>query len=272
MKKIALSERLSKDVSLITHRPVSEEAFKRATQIVDDVRSSGDKAVISYGELFNELRNGQVVFSKAECEEVCKRINVDTLGLFTRCCERVRQFAAAQRGSIREVEIDIQGGSVGHRIIPVNRAGCYVPGGRYPLVSSLIMSVVTARAAGVKDVWVATPRPSDEMLAASFIAGADGVIGVGGAHAIAALAYGFKDLKGCDCIVGPGNSFVTAAKHIVSSVVKIDMLAGPSELLVIADDTASPSLVAADLLAQAEHDTEAVPILISKLGVSPRQE
>jgi histidinol dehydrogenase len=125
------------------------------------------------------------------------------------------------------------------------------------------MTAVTARAAGVREVWLASPRPSDATLAAAAIAGVDGVLAVGGAQAIGAFAYGAGPIPRCDAIVGPGNRFVTAAKQLVSGRVAIDMLAGPSELLIIADDSADPAIIAADLLAQAEHDPDAIPMLVT---------
>jgi len=258
-----LQERDSSTIVSSAPRAVSEMALARATEIIAAVREKGDTAVLHYAQQFGELRDGRHLFTAHDCKEALSRIGGETRALLERCAERVAMFASAQRDALSDVEQGIPGGAAGHRIIPLERAGCYVPGGRYPLVSSLLMSVVTARAAGVAEVWVATPRPSDEMLAAAAIAGATGVIGVGGAHGIAALAFGFAGVPAVDCIVGPGNSYVTAAKLIVSSQLRIDMLAGPSELLVIADETASPVLVAADLLAQAEHDVEAVPVLVT---------
>ena len=154
------------------------------------------------------------------------------------------------------------GGRAGHDWIAVERAGVYAPGGRYPLPSSVLMGVVPARTAGVESVWVASPRPRPITLAAAAVAGADGLLSVGGAHAIAALAFGTL-VPAVDLIVGPGNRWVTAAKKHVFGEVGIDGLAGPSELVVIADAEADPRTVADDLIAQAEHDTDAVPILVS---------
>lgn len=134
---------------------------------------------------------------------------------------------------------------------------------QYPLPSSVLMTAVTARVAGVKNVWVASPRPVPVTVAAAYVAGADALLAVGGAQAIAALAYGVGSVPPCDVIVGPGNRWVTAAKALVSGRCAIDMLAGPSECLVLADDTADAATVAADLLAQAEHDTDALPILVT---------
>lgn len=263
MSQYLLFERAPESIQSSQPRPFSTEAQVRADRIVTAVRDRGDEAVLAFAREFGELREERALFSETECRQAIARIAPETVALLERSAARVRAFASAQRSALSEVEISIPGGAAGHRIVPLQRAGCYVPGGRYPLVSSLLMSVVTARVAGVEEIWVSTPRPSDEMLAAAAIAGATGVFSVGGAHGIAALALGFAGVAPCDCIVGPGNSYVTAAKFLVSAHVRIDMLAGPSELVVIADRSSSPALIAADLLAQAEHDPEAVPTLIT---------
>jgi phosphoribosyl-ATP pyrophosphohydrolase/phosphoribosyl-AMP cyclohydrolase/histidinol dehydrogenase len=157
----------------------------------------------------------------------------------------------------------VPGGSAGHWIAPVERAGCYAPGGRYPLPSSVLMTGLTARAAGVPEVWVASPRPAPITLAAAALAQADGFLAVGGAQAIAALAFGAGPVPACDAVVGPGNAYVTAAKQLVAGQVAMEGLAGPSELVILADQAADPALIAADLLAQAEHDPVAVPVLVA---------
>lgn len=179
---------------------------------------------------------------------------------------RARSLARAQlvqKQAITDAQLDIPGGSAGHTVAPVENAGCYAPGGRYPLPSSVIMTVTTARVAGCKNVWAASPRPNSVTLGAAYIAGADALLAAGGAHAIAGLAYGCGSIGPSDCVVGPGNQYVVAAKSMIAGRVAIDMLAGPSECLIIADDSASPAVVAADLLAQAEHDPQALPSLVS---------
>jgi phosphoribosyl-ATP pyrophosphohydrolase/phosphoribosyl-AMP cyclohydrolase/histidinol dehydrogenase len=185
--------------------------------------------------------------------------------LLERTASRIRDFATAQRACLRDLSVPIPGGFAGHECLPVAAAGCYAPGGRFPLPSSVLMTAVTARAAGVSKVWVASPRPTRATLAAAAIAGADGLLAIGGAQAIGAMARGLMGLPegGCDIIVGPGNRWVTAAKQLVSGEVGIDMLAGPSELLILADGTAEADTVASDLLAQAEHDVDAVPTLVT---------
>jgi phosphoribosyl-ATP pyrophosphohydrolase/phosphoribosyl-AMP cyclohydrolase/histidinol dehydrogenase len=180
-----------------------------------------------------------------------------------RAAGRITGFAQAQRRAIVETGVAFPGGAAGHSLAPIQRAGCYAPGGRHPLPSSVLMTAIPARVAGVTSVWVASPRPAPVTLAAASLAGADGVLAVGGAQAIAALAYGSGPVPASDVVVGPGNRYVTAAKYLVSRHVGIDMLAGPSELVVLADQTADPTLVAADLLAQAEHDVDAFPVLVT---------
>jgi phosphoribosyl-ATP pyrophosphohydrolase/phosphoribosyl-AMP cyclohydrolase/histidinol dehydrogenase len=157
-----------------------------------------------------------------------------------RCAERIHRFATAHRVALRDLVSPIPGGRAGVQYAAVERAGCYAPGGRFPLPSSVLMTAVTARAAGVREVWVASPRPSLETRAAAAIAGADALLAVGGAQAIAALAYGAGPVPACDALVGPGNRWVTAAKQLVAGEVRIDMLAGPSELVVLADSRRRP--------------------------------
>jgi histidinol dehydrogenase len=248
--------------------PIDDDTLERARPIVDDVRSGGYASMLRWAEQLGDLGpEDPVVFESDALQAALDSIASDDRGVLERTAERIRTFAAAQRRSIEELTFPIPGGACGHRVAPVETAGCYAPGGRYPLPSSVLMTAVTARAAGVERVWVASPRPTTITLAAAAVAGADALLAVGGAHAIAALAYGAGSVPRCDVIVGPGNRWVTAAKSIVSRDVGIDMLAGPSELVVVADETAEPETVAADLLAQAEHDDDARPILIA---LSPR--
>jgi len=259
-----LSRVRAEDVPDIRRDPVDADTLSAATSILAEVRERGDAALRSFAERFGDLTDGaQMIYSAEDLQAALERITEDERAILERTAERIRVFAEAQRASLTEVEIPIPGGKAGHTVAPVDVAGCYAPGGRFPLPSSVLMTAVTARAAGCETVWVASPKPTDITLAAAAISGADALLAVGGAQAIGALAYGTELVPACDAIVGPGNKWVTAAKQLVAGRVRIDMLAGPSELVVLADGEADPEVVAADLLAQAEHDTEALPILVT---------
>jgi phosphoribosyl-ATP pyrophosphohydrolase/phosphoribosyl-AMP cyclohydrolase/histidinol dehydrogenase len=241
---------------------VDEQTLREAALMVDDVRKRGDAALREHGQRLGDIQPGEpALLSIDELRRAV--VDDDTRRLLERTAARIRRFARAQRDALRDVTIDIPGGQAGHVFHPLERAGCYAPGGRYPLPSSVLMTAITARVAGVEQVVVASPRPDPVTRAAAAIAGADALLTVGGAQAIAALAYGTETIPRCDIVVGPGNKWVTAAKQLVSADVAIDMLAGPSELLIIADESADPEWIAADLLAQAEHDPDALPMLIT---------
>jgi len=243
---------------------VDPEAAAIARRILDDVRSDGAAAVRRWAEQLGDLEPGApLVLDRNALLEAAATLPPEAMALLERTAARIGQFAQLQRGSIQPVELDAHGVRCGQEIAPVQRAGCYAPGGRYPLPSSVLMTAVTARAAGVAEVWVASPRPTPITLAAAAVAGADGLIAAGGAQGIAALALGCESAPPCDVVVGPGNRFVTAAKQQLFGQVGLDGLAGPSELAVLADHTADPGLVAADLLAQAEHDPDARPVLLT---------
>lgn len=243
---------------------VDAEALAAATPIVAAVRISGEAAVRAYAERFGEVvPGGPLWHDRATLLQALACLRTDDRARLERVAERIRVFAEAQRCALAAVTVPLPGGAAGQWVTAVERAGCYAPGGRYPLPSSVLMTAVTARAAGVREVWVASPKPTPVTLAAAALAGADGLLAAGGAHAIAALAYGAGPIAPCDVIVGPGNRYVTAAKHLVAGSTAIDLLAGPSELVVLADGAAAPERIAADLLAQAEHDPAAVPLLVT---------
>ena len=252
------------DVAPMRRDPVDAAALAAAAPIVDDVRARGAAAVRAHAERLGDLvPAAPMVVPRDGLARALAGIDAATRALLERTAARIRAFAEAQRAALREIDVAVPGGRAGHAVAPVAAAGCYAPGGRYPLPSSVLMTAVTARVAGVETVWVASPRPAPVTLAAAAVAGADGLLAVGGAQAIAALAFGADPVPPCDAVVGPGNRYVTAAKQLVSSRVAIDMLAGPSELVVLADASADAATVAADLLAQAEHDPEALPVLVS---------
>lgn len=243
---------------------VDPGALADAMRIVEAVRTGGRGAVESFAREFGERGEGDPLFlDRPDMHAVLEGIDPDDRGVLERAAARIEAFAVAQREAIRPVTVPIPGGEAGHTVEPVESAGCYAPGGRYPLPSSALMTAIPARVAGCERVVVASPGANRYTVAAAAIAGADGFLAVGGAHAMGALAYGFEGFRAVDFIAGPGNRWVTAAKHLLSGVVGIDMLAGPSELLIIADDTAEAGIVASDLLAQAEHDVDAVPVLLT---------
>ena len=255
----------SRDPTTLVPTPTSldPDTLSAAATIVDTVRDRGDAALREFIDTYEGRSGDPLVIDRAELDRAATRLAPDQRAVLSRTAHRIRAFAVAQKECLTPLTMAIPGGSAGHTLAPVDRAGCYAPGGRFPLPSSVLMTAITARAAGVPEVWVISPSRDDIMLAAASIAGADGLIWAGGAHGIAAAAYGTQTVPAVDIIVGPGNRWVTAAKKLVSGQVGIDMLAGPSELVVMADQTANPKWVAADLLAQAEHDPDAVPILVT---------
>jgi phosphoribosyl-ATP pyrophosphohydrolase/phosphoribosyl-AMP cyclohydrolase/histidinol dehydrogenase len=260
-----LLRKISPDrVDPVRLNPVDAETLAAAEDIVADVKNRGWDSLIDHAIRLGDLREGDpAIYTRADTEDALASIDSPIRELLERTAARIRAFAGAQRAALSDVTIDVAGGRAGHTITPVGSAGCYAPGGRYPLPSSVLMTAVTARAAGVPGVWVASPRPAPVTLAAAAVAGVDGLLAVGGAQAIAALAYGAGEIPPCDVVAGPGNLWVTTAKQLVSAEVKIDMLAGPSELVVLADGSADAGTIAADLLAQAEHDPDALPVLVT---------
>ncbi|MCP5453705.1 MAG: histidinol dehydrogenase [Spirochaetaceae bacterium] len=242
-------------------RPADDPACEAvARRIMDEVRDGGEAALARWAaELDGNA--GRLWYGPDDFAAALETIPSAERGALERAAGRVGAFAAAQLASLGAVDLAIPGGRAGHEVLPVERAGCYVPGGRYPLPSTVLMTALVARTAGVADVALACPRPSPLILAACAVAGADSLLAAGGAQAIAAFAYGAGPLSPRDVVVGPGNRYVAAAKRLAQALVRTDAPAGPSELLVVADETADPATVAWDLLAQAEHDPDAVPAL-----------
>ncbi|MFH1764603.1 MAG: histidinol dehydrogenase, partial [Gemmatimonadota bacterium] len=247
-----------------TQNLIPREILKEAEVIVERVRAGGEATIREYAIRFGERGPDQPLFiTREEIRRQFEALEPTDRRRLERIGDRIRSFAVAQRDALTPLVVDVPGGTMGQSIAPVAAAGCYAPGGRYPLPSSVLMSAIPAKVAGVESIWVASPRPTPITLAAAAVAEVDGILAVGGAHAIAGLAFGVGPVPPSDIIVGPGNLYVTAAKQLLAGSVAIDMLAGPSELVVIADGTANPAWVAADLLAQAEHDPDALPILIA---------
>lgn len=255
------------DASAVAGSPaaaIPPEILRGSEDIIAAVRSGGDDALRGFAHDLDGRPDGApLIHDRAALRQALEACPADLRDLLERTADRIGSFAAAQRAAIRDVEVDIPGGRAGHRVMPLAAAGCYAPGGRHPLPSSVLMTAVTARAAGVPQVVVACPRPDPVVLAAASAAGADLLLAAGGAQAVAALAWGTASVPACEAVVGPGNQWVTAAKLAVEGRVRTDGAAGPSELVVVADAGSDPALVAADLLAQAEHDPLARPVLVA---------
>ncbi len=237
---------------------------KQAARIVDDVRRRGDAAVAAWTRRLDAgraARSGPEILSGAALRRGWQQTPVEVRRALARSAAHLERVAARQvpRGFVVTVAPGIR---VEQRVQPLARVGCYVPGGRHPLPSTLLMTVVPARVAGVREIVVVCPRPSPVVLAAALVAGAREVIAVGGAQAIAALAYGTRSIARVDKIVGPGNAWVAAAKALVAGDCAVDLHAGPSEI-VVCSDRGRADWIAADLLAQAEHDPSARPLLVT---------
>ena len=263
MNETIFPNRSIEDVLYLVRHDTQATWAKEAEKLVRLVQLDGDaglqKAIFEY----EGRQGGPLLIERDDLRKAYERLPVKTQQLLERTRDRIELFAKAQKAAVRPTRVSIPGGVVGSQWTPVNRVACYAPGGRFPLPSSVLMTVATARAAGVPSVWAVTPSSDDLMWGTAWVAGADGLVHAGGAQAIAAVAYGTETVGQVDLIVGPGNRWVSAAKKIVDGVVGIDMIAGPSELVVAADATADPAWIAADLLAQAEHDDDALPVLLS---------
>lgn len=242
------------------------ETLTGVLEIIDDVKRNGDRALIEICKRFNDgdFKDGQdFVVSDNETDKAYELTDKTTLEAIKEAHKNVLEFAQKQYESLKELEIQIGNSCLGHKKIPLEKVLCYVPGGNYPLPSSAIMTVTPARVAGVKEVYLASPRTKPQTIVAAHIAGADKIYKIGGAQAVAAFAYGTETIPAVDKIVGPGNKYVTYAKKTVFGTCDIDFLAGPSEVLVVADETAKAELISADMLAQSEHDKDARSYLIT---------
>jgi sulfopropanediol 3-dehydrogenase len=225
-------------------------------EVLAAVRSRGDEALRDYSRLFDKVEIDRFEISMEQREAAVANLDQQTQADTRFAIERVRAFAEAQLGTLLPLEVEpLPGVHLGHRVIPIERIGAYVPGGRYPLLSAPIMTIVPAKVAGCDEVIACMPPNAHRaMIAACHLAGADRIFLVGGAQAIAAMAYGTETIPAVDKIVGPGNAYVNEAKRQVFGPVGIDQLAGPSEIFVVADESGDAGMIATDLLAQAEHD------------------
>ena len=272
MRIVELTESTKKNLlkDLLKRSPSSYGTYEQTvSEIVNNVKENGDKAVFEYTEKFDHfaLNSGNIRVTEEEIKEAYKEIPEDLIEVYRHSAANIRTFHEKQlRQSFIETRPD--GSILGQRITPIEKAGVYVPGGKAAYPSSVLMNVVPAKVAGVPKIVMTTPCNKEGKikagtLVAADIAGVDEIYKVGGAQAIAAMAFGTESVPKVDKIVGPGNIFVALAKKAVFGYVSIDSIAGPSEILVLADETANPRYVAADLLSQAEHDEMASAILIT---------
>ena len=238
-----------------------EAVEPQVRKIVADVRRNGDRALVKYARKWDALQAGQPLrVAESEIRAAWKTASPELRSALQRAAANIRRFCEWQKPS--EWIKKAGGISLGQLVRPLESVGCYVPGGRYPLPSTLLMTVIPAQVAGVRGIRVISPKPQPETLAAAALLGVTEVYRVGGAHAIAALAYGTESIPRVDKIVGPGNLYVTAAKKLVAFDCSIDFLAGPTEVVIVAE-RGDARFIAADLVAQAEHDPEALAIFIS---------
>ncbi|MEP4546677.1 MAG: histidinol dehydrogenase [Saccharospirillum sp.] len=259
---MASSKTLNKDALTFVKTPErnaqsdSTSVEGLVADIIRSVRERGDDAVRDYSEQFDKIRLDAFEVSMADRELAVERLDPQTRADTQFAIDNVSAFAKAQLGSLSEINVEILPGvHMGHRNIPLDRVGCYVPGGRYPLLSAPIMTIVPAKIAGVGEVIACLPPNAHEaMIAGCHLSGADRIFRIGGAQAIAAMAMGTETVPAVNKIVGPGNAFVNEAKRQVFGPIGIDQLAGPSEIFVLADHTGDAELIATDLLGQAEHD------------------
>ncbi len=249
-------------------RTISAQVRGTVGDIVADIEERGDDAVRELSQKFDSWSPESFRLSQAEIDAAIAAVPAEDLEAVEFSLEQVRTFAAAQRESLSDLELQtLPGVTLGHKTIPIRNVGCYIPGGRYPMVASAIMSIATAKVAGVARVVACTPptagRPYPATVAAMALAGADEILVLGGVQAVAAMALGTQTLAPVDMVVGPGNAYVAEAKRQLFGVVGIDLLAGPTEILVVADDTADAELVATDLLGQAENGPNSPAVLIT---------
>jgi sulfopropanediol 3-dehydrogenase len=249
-------------------KAVSAEVSDTVSKILSEISSEGDRAVRRYSEQFDNWSPESFFLAPRDIEAALSKVAKRDLDDLKFAQAQVRNFATKQRECLRDLEVEtLPGVTLGHRNIPVNSVGCYVPGGRYPMVASAHMSVVTAKVAGVKRVVASAPPyqggAHPAIVAAMHLAGADEILVLGGVQALGAMALGTETIEGVDMLVGPGNSYVAEAKRQLFGRVGIDLYAGPTETLLIADDSVDGELCATDLLGQAEHGPTSPCVLVT---------
>ncbi len=267
MLKYYTSENSNELIKLLERRTISSNnaVFGTVTEIIEDVRENGDAALYKYTKKFDNTDLDSLYLPAEKKEELIAQVSPELRRTLERAAGNIRQFHEKQK---QNSWVDIKDGAVmGQRVLPLRRVGLYVPGGTAAYPSTVLMCAIPANVAGVDEIIIATPVVggyiNPAVVYAAYLAGVRDILTVGGAQAIAAFAYGTQSVRRVDKIVGPGNPYVTAAKRLVYGTVDIDMIAGPSEVLIIADENANASYIAADLMSQAEHDPQAASILIT---------
>ena len=247
---------------------ITTQVEETVKTMLAEIKSGGDGAVRRYSEKLDKFNPESFRLSQAEIDDAVASLTSKERSAVEFSLEQIKRFAEAQRATMVDLEIETLPGVVlGHRHIPIDSVGCYAPGGRYPMVISPFMSIVTAKAAGVRRVVACTPprngQPHPATIATMALAGADEILVLGGVQALAAMAYGTESLEPVDFLVGPGNVYVAEAKRQLFGTVGIDLIAGPTEILVVADDSADAEMVATDLLGQAEHGPTSVSVCLT---------
>ena len=263
--KIITSHELFKNQNHDFFKTAALESLQNVEDIIEDIKKNGDKSIIHYSKTFNDgdFSSGEdFIVSKEEIKKAYEMTDDKTINALEKCIENVRDFAQEQLLCLKNLDMKKNNSLLGHRVIPLERVLCYVPGGNYPLPSSAVMTCTPAKVAGVREVIITSPRIKPQTIVAAKMSGADKIYKLGGVQAIGAFAYGSESIKPVDKIVGPGNKYVTYAKKYVYGKCSIDFLAGPSEVLIVADNNQNPELVSADILAQCEHDRDARGYLI----------
>lgn len=238
------------------------EAISSVEEIAKEVKNQGDTAIRKYIKQFDNEELEDFLVSETEIKEAYSKIDKETINAIKKSIKNVENFSKKQLKCLKNLKTKIDKNELGHKIIPIETLGCYIPGGNYPLLSSAVMTITPAKVAGVKEIVACSPKIRPETIVACDLAGANKIYRVGGVQAIVGMAYGTQSIAKVNKIVGPGNKYVTAAKKYVFGEVGIDFLAGPSEVMIIADETANPEFIAADMLAQCEHDIDARAFLI----------
>jgi sulfopropanediol 3-dehydrogenase len=254
----------------------SAQVRKTVEAILADIAALGEAAVREYSEKFDKWSPASFRLSEKEIAECIRALPKQVVDDIRFAQDQIRNFALKQRAALQDVEVEtIPGVVLGHKNIPVNSVGCYVPGGRYPMVASAHMSVVTAKAAGVKRIIASAPptagKPHAATVAAMHFGGADEIYAFGGVQAVAAMALGTETIAPVDMLVGPGNAFVAEAKRQLFGRVGLDLLAGPTETLIIADDSCDAEMAAVDLIGQAEHGPSSPAVLLTNSGKLARE-